>query len=134
MLHRCQPAHVFPRQRDAGGCGREPDQERLFEGNPGGFTLCIPIKLDLGGKPIDCSTLPAQRRPVHKQLHKQRHTAGFCLSPSKHKVESVTFSSPHMRVLFGKERGHFKKEKVCPVLALGIPLSDREQFYSNCFV
>lgn len=77
------------------------DQERLSEGNMGGFSLCVPFKVDLlGWKPIDCVTLP---RTVHKQSHKPRHTAGVCLFPSKHKMESVTHSSSHLRVLLGRE-------------------------------
>lgn len=94
-----------------------------------------PFKLVLlGGQPIDCVTLPTQPTTVHKQLHKPGHTAGFCLFPLKNKVESVTFSSSHLSVIFGKERGHFKKGKICLMLALGILLSDRDWFYRNCFV
>lgn len=125
--HGCQPAHVFQRQRCWWTWGdpilsTKTDQERLLEGNTGGFRLCVPFKLELlGGKPIDGVTLPVQTWTVHKQLYKPRQTAGFCLFPSKHEVESVTFSSSHLRDLFGKDRGRFKKRKVPPMLALGNP-------------
>lgn len=58
------------------------DQERLFEGNTGGFRLCVPFKLDvLGGKPIDCVTLPIEPRTVHSNFTSQDTQQAFVSSP-----------------------------------------------------
>lgn len=55
-----------------------------------------------------------QPKTVHKQLHKPRYTAGFCLFPSIYKVGSVTFSSFHLKVFFGKRETTLRKGRFAP--------------------